>query len=90
MKNQDVNSGNVSSVTLIEVGVQLISRNHDVIDCGSGEYALVPSKDFIVFLQVEKDKLSDREVIRLVRSLGYGRAFVIKNYWKVAAPPYPF
>ena len=90
MKNQDVNFGNVSSVTLIEVGVQLVSRNHDVIDCGDGEYALVPTKDFLVFLKVERERYCDAEIKKQVRALGYGKAFVIKNYWKAVQPPHPF
>ena len=89
MKNQDVNSGNVSSVKLIEVGVQVLSRNHDVIDCGNAEFALVPTKDFIVFLKLPKDKLCDALVIEKVREL-YGRAFLAKSWWRVVTDEFPF
>ena len=92
MENQNVNSRivNISSVELIEIAVQIVSRNNDVIDTSDGNYALVPSHEFIVFLQVEKNKLCDREVIKLVKSLGYGKAWLVRDWYRVATPPYPF
>ena len=75
---------------LIEVGVNIVSKNCDVYDCGNGEFALVPTKDLLIFIKVEKEKFTDAVVKEEVRKLGYGKAFVIKSYWKVATPPYPF
>ena len=65
----------------IEIGVNLVSRSCDIYDAGDGHVAEIPHKDFLIFIKTTRSNFNNSFVQAEVRRRGYGRAFVIRNYW---------
>ena len=66
----------------IEIGVNLISKSCDIYDAGDGHVAEIPHKDFLIFIKTTRNNFNDAFVKAEVKRRGYGKAFIIRSYWK--------
>ena len=66
----------------IEIGINLVSKSCDIYDAGDGYVAEVPHKDFLIFIRTTRNNFNDAFVKAEVKRRGYGKAFIIRSYWK--------
>ena len=65
----------------IEIGVNIISKSMDIYDTSDGGFIEIPNKDFLIFIKTTRNNFNDSFIKAEVRRRGFGKAFIIRNYW---------
>ena len=65
----------------IEIGINIISKSMDIYDTSDGGFVELPHKDFLIFIKTTRNNFNDSFIREVVKQRGYGKAFIIRNYW---------